>query len=128
MKTRDSELRFPVFPQLEPYTGPVAVLIDECSISSAEILSGGLQDLGMARVFGNQTAGLALPSTVEQLPNGDRLQYAFANYTSDSGKSLEGVGVEPDVLLIPSQSDFRESKDPVLSEALRWILEQKSGE
>lgn len=125
MKTRDTELRFPVFPKLDPYEGPVAVLIDECSISSAEILSGGLQDLGMARVFGNTTAGLALPSTVEKLPNGDALQYAFANYVSDSGKTLEGVGVEPDVLLIPSQSDFRESRDPVLTSALQWILEQK---
>ncbi|MCR9199693.1 MAG: S41 family peptidase [Planctomycetaceae bacterium] len=126
MKMRTQEMTFPLFPPLEPYTGPVAVLIDECSISSAEIMSGGMQDKQLARLFGTTTAGLALPSTVVELPNGDRLQYAFATYTSASGKVLEGVGVVPDEQIAPGQQQLKENPDPVLSRAVEWITEQDS--
>lgn len=126
MKMRKQEMTFPLIPQFEPYTGPVAVLIDECSISSAEILSGGLKDQKMARLFGTTTAGLALPSTVVKLPNGDALQYAFATYTSSSGDVLEGVGVSPDEEIAPSQDDLSKDGDPVLTRAVSWILEQKN--
>lgn len=126
MKMRKQEMTFPLFPPLEPYTGPVAVLIDECSISSAEIMSGGMQDQKFARLFGSTTAGLALPSTVVELPNGDRLQYAFATYTSASGKVLEGVGVVPDEQIAPSSQELREDGDPVLTRAVEWIEQQQS--
>ena len=125
MKMRKQEMTFPLIPQLEPYTGPVAVLIDECSISSAEILSGGLKDQKMARLFGSTTAGLALPSTVVKLPNGDALQYAFATYTSASGDILEGVGVSPDEEISPGREELSKDNDPVLTRAVTWILEQK---
>ena len=124
MKMRKQEMVFPLFPTLEPYTGPVAVLIDECSISSAEILSGGMQDQKMARLFGTTTAGLALPSTVIKLPNGDALQYAFATYTSSTGKVLEGVGVIPDESIAPTSDELSKNSDPVLARAVQWIQEQ----
>lgn len=124
MKTRGHELKFPVFRRADPFEGPVAVLIDECSMSSAEILAGGLKDLGLARLFGNRTAGLALPSKVVELANGDALQCAIANYTSASGKVLEGVGVEPDELVIEAANDFDAREDPVLEQAVNWILAQ----
>ena len=101
------------------------MLIDECSISSAEILSGGLKDQKMARLFGSTTAGLALPSTVVKLPNGDALQYAFATYTSASGDILEGVGVSPDEEISPGREELSKDNDPVLTRAVTWILEQK---
>lgn len=126
MKMRSQEMTFPLFPPVEPYTGPVAVLIDECSISSAEIMSGGMQDKGLARLFGTTTAGLALPSTVVKLPNGDRLQYAFATYTSASGKVLEGVGVVPDEQIAPGPQELKENRDPVLARAVEWIQEQQT--
>jgi len=41
------------------------------SISSAEILSGGLQDLGISHTFGSRSAGLVLPSIIERLLRDD---------------------------------------------------------
>ena len=80
----------------------------------------------MARLFGTTTAGLALPSTVVKLPNGDALQYAFATYTSSSGKVLEGVGVIPDEAISPSSDDLAKNNDPVLARAVEWIQEESS--
>lgn len=124
MTMKGAELKFFVNANLDPVRGPVAVLIDECSISSAEIFSGGLQDLKLARLFGARSAGLALPSIVVKLPNGDGFQYAIANYHSASGKSLEMDGVTPDEIIPLSRELLLHDPDPVLTRALEWIKHQ----
>lgn len=108
-------------PRKPRFEGPVAVLIDECSISSAEIMAGGIKDLKIGRVFGTTSAGLALPSVVVKLPNGDRFQYAIASWTSASGEALEGVGVVPDEPVELTRKGLIEEPDPVLTTALKWI-------
>ncbi|MEW4569069.1 S41 family peptidase [Tautonia sp. JC769] len=124
MSTRDTNLNFVVFPRAETFKGPVAVLVDGCSASTSEIFAGGLQDLGRARIFGSRTAGAALPSVVVKLPNGDGFQYAFANYVSASGSTLEGTGVIPDQEVWPSRSALLSGGDPVLDAAVTWIRAQ----
>ncbi len=122
--TPDSRLKLVMNPRDVTYEGPVAVLIDEVSISNAELLSAGLKDIGRARVFGNRTAGLLLPSVVELLPNGDGFQYAFAGYESASGSSPEGVGVVPDVEVLETPESLAGGRDPVLEAALEWIADE----
>jgi len=124
MTMKGAEIKFFVNSAADPVTCPVAVLVDECSISSAEILAGGLQDLKLARIFGSRTAGLALPSVVVRLPNGDGFQYAMANYHSASGKSLEMNGVTPDETIVLSRELLLVDPDPVLSRAVHWIQQQ----
>lgn len=108
-------------PRKPRFEGPVAVLIDECSISSAEIMAGGIKDLELGRVFGKTSAGLALPSIVVKLPNGDRFQYAIASWKSASGEALEGVGVIPHETVELTRERLKEEVDPVLTAALEWI-------
>jgi carboxyl-terminal processing protease len=121
MYQRDFNLNFAVIPRLEALSIPVAVLIDEASASTSEIFAGGLQDLGRARVFGSRSAGAALPSLIERLPNGDLFQYAVANYVSQGGKELEGNGVAPDRVVSHTRAALLASKDNVLNAALDWI-------
>ncbi len=125
MYLRDNELKMAVLPRPEIYTGSVAVLIDGLSASCSEIFAGGLKDLGRARIFGSTTAGAVLPSTVEKLPNKDGFQYAFANYRSEKGDVLEGVGVSPDEEVYHTREALLEGKDRVLESALQWIGETK---
>lgn len=118
---RDSSMNFVVFPRPFAFRGPLAILVDGCTVSTSEIFTAGMQDIGRARIFGTRTAGAALPSMFERLPNGDRFQYAIANYISDGGQSLEGRGVTPDEEVIPTQRELLAGKDPVLDHALAWI-------
>lgn len=126
MITRDGSINFSLNPRPTPYEGPVAVLVDELSMSTSEILGGGLRDLKRARVFGTKTPGAALPSRVDVLPNGDRFQYAFANYISVGGKPLEGVGVEPDARVPLTRAALLSGRDPVVDAAVGWIRGQKA--
>jgi carboxyl-terminal processing protease len=126
MYMRENKLIFALNRRPEPYRGPLAILVDGCSASTSEILVGGLKDLGRARVFGTRTAGAALPSVVERLPNGDGFQYAFANYISEGGEPLEGKGVVPDEVVGPDRRALLEGRDPVIDAAVRWIREQNA--
>jgi carboxyl-terminal processing protease len=118
---RDLTLKLAVNPRVEMFRGPLAVLVDGASVSTSEIMAGGLQDLKRARIFGTRTAGAALPSMIERLPNGDLFQYAMANYISEGGRTLEGNGVEPDVTVPTTREALLAGKDPVLDAALDWI-------
>lgn len=122
---RNLELKLVVNPRIETFTGKLAILVDATSVSTSEIMAGGLQDLKRARIFGTTTAGAALPSMVERLPDGDLFQYAMANYISEGGKTLEGRGVIPDVVVKTTRSELLSGRDPVLDAAINWIYAQK---
>ena len=124
MQTRNTKLNFAVFPRAETYQGPLAILIDGCSGSTAEIFSAGMRDLGRARLFGSCSIGAALPSVFEKLPNGDGFQYAIADYLSAGGDRLEGAGVVPDVEALLTREALLDGRDPVIEAAVQWIRSQ----
>jgi carboxyl-terminal processing protease len=122
---RDTTLKFVVNPRLTTFAGPLAILVDGASASTSEIMAEGLKDLGRARIFGTRTAAAALPSVFERLPNGDGFQYAIANYISEGGKPLEGLGVTPDVETPLTRKALLTGKDPALDAAVAWIESRK---
>jgi carboxyl-terminal processing protease len=128
MYMRGLPLKFVVIPRLQIYHGPLAILVDGCSVSTSEILAGGLKDLGRARVFGTRTGAAALPSVFERLPNGDGFQYAIGNYISEGGKPLEGLGVIPDVVVTPTREALLKGRDRVMDAAKAWIQAQKDAD
>ncbi len=129
MTTRDTELRFPVNPQrvapdgsaIAPFTGPLAILVDPLTASTSEVFAGGMQGLRRAVVFGEATAGQALPALVSTLPNGDRLLHAVADFLAPGGTRLEGAGVIPDVPVAPTRAALLTGRDPVMEAAVAWI-------
>jgi carboxyl-terminal processing protease len=133
MKLRDSRLNFVVNPRrvnarggpAEPFAGPVAILTDEESASTSEFFAGGLQKLGRARVFGETSAGQALPALARRLPNGDVLMHAIADFTGPTGERFEGAGVVPDEKAPPTREALLAGRDPALDAATRWIAAQK---
>ena len=123
--TQRDRLNVVVYPRPRVYCGSLAVLIDGCSVSAAELFALGLKEAGRARLFGAHTAGAALPSTFARLPNGDIFQFAVAGYRSTVGQPLEGVGVAPDVEVLLTREALLEGRDPALEAALAWIKTQK---
>jgi carboxyl-terminal processing protease len=129
MRTRDTRLSFVTNPRrtdsqgrpVEPYAGPLAILVDERSASTTEIFAGGLQHLGRARIFGARTAGAALPAAMTPLPNGDIFLHAFADYRLPDDAALEASGVRPDNDHPYGRADYAREGDPALAEAVRWI-------
>jgi len=125
LQARDYTTAFEINPRADTFAGPLAILVDGASASTAEILAAGLQDIGRARVFGSQTAGAALPSAIIRLPNEDGFQYAEATYASTKGRVLEGSGVTPDVIVKHTRESLLSGRDAVLDSAAAWIKLKK---
>lgn len=121
MKTRRDSIRFFVNPDDQPYAGPLVVIVDGSTGSTAEILSGGLQAIGRARVVGRTSMGAALPSIFEKLPHGWRLQTVTADFRLPDGQLVEGKGVVPDVPVAPRRADFEGGRDPYVATAIREL-------
>ena len=122
---RKGFLGLAVTPQEGAFPGPLAVLIDSGSASTSEILAAGLQEAGRARVFGERSAGAALPSVFKTLPTGDLLQYAIADLQTPRGVALEGRGVSPDEPVMISRVDLVAGRDPALAAARAWLMAQR---
>ena len=103
------------------FSGPLAILTDRASVSCSDIFPASMQALGRARIFGDTSAGMALPSGVTPLPSGDRLMYPTADFTDPNGRRIEGVGVVPDQPASPTVDALRAGRDPAMDAALAWI-------
>ena len=133
MHMRDAVLEFRANPRrstsdgrrVEPFSGRLAILVDELTASASECFAGGLQDLGRARIFGTQTMGQALPAATRQLSNGDVLMYAIADFVTSKNRSLEGQGVVPDEPVALSRAALAAGRDEPLERALAWIDRQR---
>ncbi len=83
---------------------PVVVLVDAGSASAAEVLAGALRDNDRARIVGSRTFGKGSVQTVLPLDNGDSVKLTTARYYTPSGKSIQALGISPDVVLRPGKS------------------------
>ncbi|MBC7897068.1 MAG: hypothetical protein H7066_16735 [Cytophagaceae bacterium] len=125
---RSSSFRYVVNPRrsnrrgetLKPYGGSLAILVDGLSASTTEIFAEGMRDIGRARVFGDTTAGQALPAAMAKLPNGDLLIHAIADYHSANGRRIEATGVAPDVVLPLTRKSLSAGRDVALAASLAW--------
>ncbi len=123
LKHRDHENALVVEQSLDatPYLGPLVILVDESTASTAEIFAAGLQEAGRAKVVGSVTLGQALPSVIEELPGGAILQYVVADFKTPKGVALEGRGVIPDRPVVETRAALQAGQDPTLEAALQLL-------
>ncbi len=70
---------------------PIAVLVNNSTASSSEILSGALQDLDRAVVVGNRTFGKGLVQVPRSLPYGGTLKLTTSKYYIPSGRCVQAI-------------------------------------
>ncbi len=119
---REGQASLEYHPQPIVFNGPVAILIDGRSASTSEILAAGLQETHRARIFGEKSAGAALPSVFTALPTGDLFQYAVADLKTPGGTLIEGAGVTPEVEIKTTRADLATGWDPVFAAARAWLM------
>ena len=81
------------------FDGPMAVLINEGSASASEIVAGALKDRERAVLVGEKSFGKGSVQTLFRLPDGSGLFVTIAKYYTPSGVMIDGVGVEPDIVV-----------------------------
>ena len=129
MRSHGEEMRFVANPrratdsgiQVEPFAGDVAILVDGLSASTSEMFAAAMQSIGRARVFGERTAGQALPAVATRLPTGDVLMHVVADFVTPDGTRIEGRGVSPDEVVPLTRADLVAGRDAPLERAFRWF-------
>lgn len=110
---------------LEPadsvYEGPVVVMVDHLSVSSAEEFSGGLKAIKRATIVGERTPGVVVTANFEKLPNGATFVYPKAWTITADGTVLEGHGVVPDIEVALDRNELLKGKDTQLEAAVDFL-------
>jgi carboxyl-terminal processing protease len=94
---------------------PLVLVVDAGTASAAEVLAGALHDNGRARIVGSRTFGKGSVQTLLPLDNGDSVKLTTARYYTPSGKSIQALGIVPDVALHPQ--DEKEGRVADVTEA-----------
>ena len=103
---------------------PLVVLVDGGTASSAEIVTGALQDRGRAKVVGMHTYGKGVFQEIEPLPNGGALDFTVGEYFTPSGRNLGGGGVRRGAGITPNVHAYtspRARSDTALTVAERTL-------
>ena len=78
-------------------TIPLVVLVDGGTASAAEIVAAALQDRNRAVVVGSRTYGKGSVQEPMTLADGSALEFTVGRYLTPSGRSIDGIGVDPDI-------------------------------
>jgi carboxyl-terminal processing protease len=99
------------------YGGPVVILTSERTGSAAELFAQGMQETGRATVIGSQTCGCVLGVLKHREIKGGELDISEFGLLSAKGRRLEGVGVIPDHVILPTITELQNKHDRELETA-----------
>jgi len=111
-KMKSENLHYDAHKENSDINTPIVVLVNGGSASASEIVSGALQDFNRSIIVGEKTFGKGSVQVVLPIGEDEALKLTVARYYLPSGRTIQAVGVTPDIIVHLGKIEFRE--DPVL--------------
>uniref|UniRef100_UPI004025CDCB S41 family peptidase n=1 Tax=Megasphaera sp. TaxID=2023260 RepID=UPI004025CDCB len=100
---------------------PIVVLVNENSASASEIVAGAGQDMTLGPIVGVKTYRKGTVQGVFPVDSASAVKVTVAKYRTTNGREIDGVGIEPDVVVPLTPSDPEDSQ---FEKALEIIQEK----
>ncbi len=104
---------------------PLVVLINEGSASASEIVSGALQDHKRGVLVGQKTFGKGSVQVILPITETEAIKLTIARYYLPSGRTIQAIGVTPDIEVEPGEVKTRENKFKIKESDLKKHLESE---
>ena len=115
------EGQFTIQPNFAPAAKPIVILINEQTLSDAEMTSAGFKVLGLGKIIGTESYRWIIFTSGKSLVDGSFYRLpSWGCFTLD-GKDLEAEGVQTDIYVKTTFKDRLEGKDPQLDKAIEEI-------
>jgi carboxyl-terminal processing protease len=101
---------------------PIVVLVNGYSASASEIVAGALQDTGRARLLGETTYGKGSVQRWFPLSNNGAVPVTIALWLTPDGRTIDKIGLTPDVEVALTADDYTSGLDPQLDAAVQLLL------
>jgi carboxyl-terminal processing protease len=103
---------------------PLIVLVNSGSASASEIVAGALQDTGRARLLGVTTYGKGSVQLPHTLRDGAIMRVTIAHWFTPNDRTIDGTGLEPDVVVDLTDEDRNKGADPQLTAAVELLQKE----
>jgi carboxyl-terminal processing protease len=103
-------------------TIPMVVLVNGNTASASEIVSGVIQDEGRGKLVGVLTYGKGSVQNWIPLSDGGTARITIAKWLTPNGRTIDKIGLTPDVVIPMNQADVTARRDPQLDAAVQLLL------
>ena len=100
---------------------PLVVLVNGGSASASEIFAGAIADNRRGRLVGEQTFGKGTVQDALDFTGGSGLHITVAKWLTPKGRSINGTGITPDVIIELTPEDREADRDPQMEKALELL-------
>jgi carboxyl-terminal processing protease len=101
---------------------PLVVLVNGNTASASEIVSGAIQDTGRGKLVGVLTYGKGSVQNWVPLSDGGTARITIAKWLTPNGRTIDKIGLTPDVVVTMTQEDYTAGRDPQLDAAIQLLL------
>jgi carboxyl-terminal processing protease len=100
---------------------PLVILVDGGTASSSEIVAGALHDRDRAVLIGTRTFGKGSVQLVYDLSDGSSIHVTSARWFTPDHHQIDQQGLEPDIVVEPSQEAIADGRDEILNRAVEYL-------
>lgn len=116
-RTKDGERVFHAETKGQAIDLPLVVLINRGTASASELVAGAIQDRGRGILIGQTTFGKGTIQQIFPLSDSSSIHITSAEWLTPDRHALDGVGLEPDIVMIPDES----GRDIEIGEAIHYL-------
>ena len=106
-----------------PYTGKVVLLMNENSISQSEFTVMALRQSPRAVVVGSLSVGADGNAVYLKLPGNVQSSFTGMGVYTPEGEATQRVGLQPDIVCLPTVEGLRDGQDELMNKAIEIILD-----